>query len=437
MRHADRPDYASSTQFDRSGGMPARPSVTTMTNRPSIQRVEVTFAGTAPRRAIEVASGVSDVEVHDHTLRCLVHGSIQPFLEAVRGYEVTNLTAVDHHAPLPEQMTAVTQTAFGSADVLHLRTVSTPRPRSGEVLVRVRAASPNPWDWHFMRGLPYISRLSGAGLRSPRHPILGSDIAGQVETVGAGVTRFRPGDQVYGFIGWGAFAELVAVPEHWLAIRPACLTGEQAATLPLAGMTALQGLRDAGHLHRGQQVMIIGASGGVGTLAVQIAVALGADVTGVCSTPNMDLVRSLGATRVIDYTRDDPLRSDGTAFDVVFQLAGTAAPAALRRLLSPKGRLVLSSGDSADRLVGPLHRHLAAMALSPFVSQTLRPLIMKPDPADLDQLTTMVEHGDLTPVVEHTYSLADTAAAVRHLETGRVRGKLAISVQPSTKGIPT
>jgi NADPH:quinone reductase-like Zn-dependent oxidoreductase len=183
--------------------------------------------------------------------------------------------------------------------------------------------------------------------------------------------------------------------------------------------------------------MIIGASGGVGTLAVQIAAALGATVTAVCSTHNRDLVRALGATHAIDYTRDDPLRLDGTAYDVIFQLAGTAAPAALRQLLTPKGRLVLSSGDAPGRLLGPLHRHLAALALSPFVPQTLRPLTTTPAPTDLDHLTALVEHGQLTPVVEHTYSLADTAAAVRHLETGRVRGKLAISVSPSTKGIPT
>ena len=407
-----------------------------MTESPSIHRVEVTFDGTPPTRPIEVASGVSDVVVEDHTLRCLVHGSVQPLLEAVRGYEVTSLTAVEIRRPLPQHMTAITQTVFGSPDVLRLRTVPTPRPRSGEVLVRVQAASPNPWDWHFMRGLPYIARLAGAGLRSPKNPILGSDLAGEVETVGAGVTRFKPGDQVYGFVGSGAFAEFVAVPENRLAIRPASLTVEQAATLPLAGMTALQGLRDVGQLRAGQQVMIIGASGGVGTLAVQIAVALGATVTAVCSTHNRDLVRSLGATHVIDYTHEDPTKP-GMVYDLIFQLAGTTSPMALRRLLTPTGRLVLSSGDAAGRLLGPLHRHLAALALSPFVPQTLRPLTTTPDPADLDHLNTLVEHGQLTPVIERTYPLPDTAAAVRHLETGRVRGKLAISVSPSTKGIPT
>ena len=337
-------------------------------------------------------------------------------------------------------MTAVTHPAFGSVEVLRLRTVPTPKPGPGEVLVRVQAASLNPWDWHFMRGLPYLSRLSGAGLRRPKHPILGSDVAGEVEAVGTSATRFRAGDQVYGFIGFGACAEFVAAPEDRLARRPGSLTWEQAAALPLAGMTALQGLRDAGQVRAGQRVLVIGASGGVGTMAVQVAVALGAVVTGVCSGRDVDLVRGLGATQVIDYTRDDPTRS-GVAYDVILQLAGTASPAKLRRLLTPTGRLVLSSGDSSGRLIGPFDRILQALALSPFVSQTLRPLVTKPNPTDLDELTRLVEGGQLTPLVEHTYRLADTAAAIRHLETGRVRGKLALSVPPltppSSKGIPS
>ena len=410
-----------------------------MSDSPPVHRIAVTFTGTPPTRPVGLASGVTDVEVDDHTLRCLVHGSVQPFLEAVRGYEVTGLTSTELRSATPEQMTAVTHPTFGPAEVLHLRSVPTPKPRTGEVLVRVRAASLNPWDWHFMHGLPYISRLTDAGLRRPKHPILGSDVAGEVEAVGNAATRFRPGDQVYGFIGFGAFAEFVAVPENRLAHRPSNLTFEQAATLPLAGMTALQGLRDAGQVQAGQQVLIIGASGGVGTMAVQIAVALGAVVTGVCSTRNVDLVRSLGATRVIDYTRH-PTPS-GVEHDVIFQLAGTASPAQLRRLLTRTGRLVLSSGDSTGRLIGPVDRILQALALSPFVSQTLRPLVTKPSSADLDELTRLVEGGQLTPVVERTYPLADTAAAIRYLETGRVRGKLALSVPPltppSTKGTPS
>ena len=407
-----------------------------MKESPPIHRVAVTFTGSPPAHPIGLASGVSGVEVDHHTVRCLVHGSVQPFLEAVRGYEVTSLTATELRPETPASMTAVTHPAFGASEVLRLRTVPTPHPGPGEVLVRVRAASPNPWDWHFMRGLPYIARLSGAGFRVPKHPILGSDVAGEIEAVGADVSRFRPGDEVYGFVGSGAFAEYVAVAEERLSLRPRNVTMEEAATLPLAGMTALQGLRTVGQIRRGQRVMIIGASGGVGTLAVQIAVALGARVTGVCSTRNVDLVRSLGAIQVIDYTRDDPTRS-GEAYDVVFQLAGTASPAALRRTLTPTGRLVLSSGDSPGRLVGPLDRILQALVLSPFVSQTLRPLVMKPSPGDLDQLTRLVEDGHIRPVVECTYALADAATALRQLETGHVSGKLAISIPPSTKGTPS
>jgi NADPH:quinone reductase-like Zn-dependent oxidoreductase len=325
-------------------------------------------------------------------------------------------------------MKAITQTAFGSADVLQLCEVPRPSPRTGDVLVRVCAASPNPWDWHFMRGLPYISRLAGAGLRKPRNPILGSDVAGQVESVGAEVTQFHAGDEVIGFVGAGAFAEYVSVPEGFLGPKPANLTFEQAATIPLAGMTALQGLRDVGQVRAGQHVLIIGASGGVGAFAVQIAKHLGASVTGVCSTRNLALVRSLGADNVIDYTRDDVTRMDVT-YDVVFQLAGTTSPRALRRLLAPSGRLVLSSGDSTGRIIGPMSRMIKAAVLSPFVGQTLRPLTTTRSRQDLDHLKELIEGGGLTPVIERTYPLSAAADAVRHLESGHVRGKLAISVR--------
>ena len=258
------------------------------------------------------------------------------------------------------RMKAIAHTAFGSADVLQLHEVPKPNPSTGEVLLRVSAASPNPWDWHFMRGLPYISRLAGAGLRKPKNPILGSDVAGQVEGVGAGVTQFQAGDAVIGFVGAGAFAEYVSVPEEFLGPKPDNLTFEQAATIPLAGMTAIQGLRDAGQIRPGQHVLIIGASGGVGTLAVQLAKYFGAKVTGVCSTPSMALVRSLGADHVIDYTRND-VTGMGRTYDLIFQLAGTTSPGALRRILTPSGRLVLSSGDSPGRLIGPMNRMLGAV----------------------------------------------------------------------------
>ncbi len=335
----------------------------------------------------------------------------------------------DRHPLQTNRMRAITQAAFGSADVLQLREVPKPSPRAGEVLVRVCAASPNPWDWHFMRGLPYISRLAGAGLRKPKNPILGSDVAGQVEAVGAGVTQFDAGDEVIGFVGAGAFAEYVSVPEEFLGPKPANLTVEQAATIPLAGMTALQGLRDAGRIRLGQHVLIIGASGGVGTLAVQLAKHFGTHVTGVCSTRNLALVRSLGADHVIDYTRHDVTRL-GVTYDLILQLAGTTSPVALRRILTPSGRLVLSSGDSAGRLLGPMNRMLGAVILSAFISQTLQPLTTKRSPRDLAQLRDLIENGTLTPVLEATYPLSASADAVRRLETGRVRGKLAISIRP-------
>ena len=334
-----------------------------------------------------------------------------------------------------KRMKAITQAAFGSADVLDLSELPKPSPRAGEVLVRVGAASPNPWDWHFMRGLPYISRLAGAGLRRPRNPVLGSDVAGEVEAVGAGVAQFQPGDEVFGFVGAGAFAEYVSVPEGFLEFKPANLTFEQAATLPLAGMTALQGLRDVGEIRAGQHVLIIGASGGVGTLAVQIAKSYGAIVTGVCSTRNVELVRSIGADHVLDYTREDVTRS-GTTYDLILQLAGLTSPGSFRRILTPSGRLVLSSGDSTGRVIGPMNRMVKAAILSVFISQTLRPLTTKRSRQDLEHLRNLVEDGFLTPVIECTYSLSAAADAVRHLETGRVRGKLAISVRPAESPDP-
>ena len=326
-------------------------------------------------------------------------------------------------------MKAITQTKFGSADVLELTDVPKPQPRRGEVLIRVHAASPNPWDWHYMRGMPYISRLAGgAGLRRPKNTVLGSDVSGEIEAVGAGATRFQPGDDVFGFVGFGAFAEYVAVPEDFLGLKPANLTFALAATVPLAGMTAIQGLRDVGKIRVGQRVLIIGASGGVGSFAVQLAKSFGAVVTGVCSARNVEFVRSLGADHVINYTRQDVTRS-GKTYDVIFQLAGTTSPAAFRPILTPSGTLVLSSGDSTGRLIGPMNRMVKAAALSTFIRQDLRPLTTKRSREDLELLRTLIEDGTLAPVIEGTYDLSQTAEAVRHLETGRVRGKLAISVR--------
>jgi len=325
------------------------------------------------------------------------------------------------------EMKAIAHEEFGSADVLELKEVRKPDVERDEVLVRVRAASPNPWDWHFMRGLPYIARLAGAGVRKPKNSVLGSDMAGDVEAVGNEVTRFRPGDEVFGFVRVGAFAEYVSVPEELLALKPANLSFQQAATVPLAALTALQGLRDVGEIRSGQRVLIVGASGGVGTFAVQIAKWFGADVTGVCSTRNLEMVRSIGADSVIDYTREDFTRR-GQKYDLIFQLAGTASPSACRRVLTPKGRLVLSSGDSPGRFIGPVDRIIKAVLLSLFIGQTLSPLDTKPNSKDLKFLRELIEAGSVTPVIDRTYPLREAADAIRYLETGRARGKVVISV---------
>jgi NADPH:quinone reductase-like Zn-dependent oxidoreductase len=241
------------------------------------------------------------------------------------------------------------------------------------------------------------------------------------------VTRFRPGDEVFGQVGMGTFAEYVSAPERLLALKPTNLSFEQAATVPLAGVTALQGLRDAGEIRAGQKVMVVGASGGVGTFAVQLAKWYGAEVTGVCSTMNLDLVRSIGADHVIDYTREDYTRS-GQRYDLIFQLGGTASPGSLRRVLTTKGTLVLSSGDSAGRVIGPVGRIIKALLLSPFVSQKMTALVAKASSADLQVLKEMIEAGSVTPVIDRTYSLSDTAEAIRYVETGHARGKVVVAV---------
>ena len=324
-------------------------------------------------------------------------------------------------------MKAIAYERFGSPDVLELAEVPKPEPKRTQVLVRVRAASPNPYDWHFMRGLPYIARLTALGIRKPKNSVLGSDMAGVVESVGSGVTRFRPGDEVFAFVGSGGFAEYVSAEEKLLALKPANLSVQQAATVPLAGLTALQGLRDAGQIKSAQKVLIVGASGGVGTFAVQIAKWFGADVTGVCSTRNLELVRSIGADRVIDYTRED-FTGNGAKYDLIFQVAGTTTPAAFRRVLTSKGRLVLSSGDSSGRVIGAVSRILKAVVLSPFISQTMRPFLVKPSSQDLEFLKDLIEAGSVTPVIDRSYPLSESADAIRYLETLRVRGKVVISV---------
>jgi NADPH:quinone reductase-like Zn-dependent oxidoreductase len=322
-------------------------------------------------------------------------------------------------------MKAITYHRYGPPEELRLEEVDEPVAGDGEVLVRVRAASVNPRDWHFLRGLPYVVRPFG--LRRPPDGLLGSDLAGQVEAVGAGVTRFRPGDEVYGFVHAGAFAERARVPEKVLGPKPANLSFEQAAAVPLAGLTALQGLRDQGRVRPGRRVLVIGASGGVGTFAVQLGRWLGAHVTGVCSTRNLELVRSLGADQVVDYTREDVVGS-GRSYDVAFQLAGTGSPSELRRALTPRGILVQSSGESDGRWVGPLGRVVKAALLSPFVGQRLGTFEAKASGEDLRVLAGLVEAGTVTPVIDRTYPLIEVPEAIRYLEEGHARGKVVVTV---------
>jgi NADPH:quinone reductase-like Zn-dependent oxidoreductase len=321
---------------------------------------------------------------------------------------------------------AIVQYTYGSPDALALGDVEPPLAKGREVLVRVRAASVNPEDWHHMRGLPLLFRTV-MGLRAPSRTVPGGDMAGTVEAVGQDVTRFKLGDEVFASIEGGSLAEYACAPEGLLAPKPANLTFEEAAAVPMAGLTALQGLRDQGRIQPGQKVLIIGASGGVGTFAVQIAKAFGAHVTGVCSTRNLGLVRSLGADQTIDYTREEVIRH-GRKYDLVFQVAGTRSPSDLRRALTPTGTLVLCSGDSDGRWIGAMSRFIKASALSPFVPQRLGSVSVKRAGDDLHALKTLIESGKVSPVIDRAYQLAESPEAIRYLEEGHARGKVVISI---------
>jgi NADPH:quinone reductase-like Zn-dependent oxidoreductase len=314
-------------------------------------------------------------------------------------------------------------------EALELADIDPPVPGDREVLVRVRAASTNAADWHLVRGVPYFARLQ-AGLRRPRVATAGCDLSGVVEAVGPGVTALQPGDEVFGTTfmrGFGAFAEQAVVAEDLLEPKPAGLSFEEAAAVPLAALTALQGLRDDAGLRAGDSVLIIGASGGVGTFAVQIAKALGADVTGVCRTRNVDQAESLGADHVVDYTAEDVTRL-GRHYDVVLQVAGTLTASACRRLLSPGGTLALISGDSPGRWVGPMGRIVRGLLQSPFVGQRIRLVQVKAGKADLHTLRELIEAGDVTPVIDRTYTLAEAVEAVAYQDAGHARGKVVITV---------
>jgi NADPH:quinone reductase-like Zn-dependent oxidoreductase len=322
-------------------------------------------------------------------------------------------------------MRAIVQHGYGTADVLSVAEIDRPVIEAGEVLVQVRAAGLDRGTWHLMAGLPYAVRLV-SGLRAPKRAVPGLDVAGVVVAVGSDVTRFQPGDEVFG-ISKGSFAEFAAAREDKLARKPSNLTFEQAAAMPVSGLTALQGLSDVGRLEAGQKVLIIGASGGVGTYAVQIAKALGAEVTGVCSTGKIDLVRSIGADHVIDYTHDDFADGD-KQYDLILDIGGNSSLSRLRGALTPHGTLVIAGGEQGGRWLGGVDRQLRALALSRFVGQRLTTFMAKEHHAGLERLTELAQNGQLVPVVEQTYPLSDMPKAMRHLEGGHARGKLVITV---------
>ncbi|GAT69685.1 NADPH:quinone reductase [Planomonospora sphaerica] len=323
-------------------------------------------------------------------------------------------------------MRAVVRDRYGSPDVLRLEEIGRPVAGDDEVLVRVRAAAVNSADCKLMRGEPSLVRLMGYGVFKPKQRILGRDFAGRVEAVGRNVGNFRPGDEVFGETAGGAFAEYVSVREGALGPKPENLTFEQAAAVPLAGSTALQGLRDRGGVRPGQRVLVNGASGGVGTFAVQIAKALGAEVTGVCSARNAELVRSLGADRVVDYATEDFTRS-GRRYDLVLDVAGSRSLRALRSVLDPGGTLVLCSGEGGRR-IGPMGHIVGALALSLFVGQSLRPLAAKTTAESLAALRELVESGKVVPAVDRTYPLSEAPEAMRYLEEEHARAKIVITV---------
>jgi NADPH:quinone reductase-like Zn-dependent oxidoreductase len=330
-----------------------------------------------------------------------------------------------------EPMRAIVQDEYGPAPEDVLRVEEIDRPVIGEdaVLVRVHAASVDRGTWHVMAGLPYPIRLAGFGLRMPKYRNPGRSLAGTVEAVGAGVTAFTPGDAVFG-IGDASFAEYARARPDKLAPKPAKLSFEQAAAVPVSALTALQAVRDHGRVQTGQQVLITGASGGVGTFAVQIAKAFRAEVTGVCSTAKLDAVRALGADHLVDYTTDD-FTAGEHRYDVILDIGGNPRLSHLRRALTRQGRLVIVGGETDGRWLGGVDRQVRALLLSPFVSQKLGTFVASENTKDLMALGELTDSGQLAPVIDRSYPLSEVAAAIRYLLDGRARGKIVITVQPS------
>jgi len=321
-------------------------------------------------------------------------------------------------------MKAIVYFKYGSPDVLEMREIDMPAIEDDHVLVKVHAASLNPFDWHLTRGVPYFMRAF-AGMSKPRNTSLGIDLAGTIEAFGRNVTQFHPGDEVFGQ-GAGACAEYVGAKADQIAPKPSNLSFEEAAAVPVAATTALQSLRGKGRLHRGQAILVNGAAGGVGTFAVQIAKSLGAEVTGVCSTRNVDMVRSIGADHVLDYLVEDFTRT-GQRYDLILDAVGNRSLSDLRRALTPKGTLRLVGGGG-DHWLGPMPLLLRALVVSPFVRQRLAPVGAKVSKEDLLVLRQLIEDGKLTPVIDLTFAFGEAAEALRYLEAGHARGKVVITV---------
>jgi NADPH:quinone reductase-like Zn-dependent oxidoreductase len=344
------------------------------------------------------------------------------------GPHTSTMNTMSIPASEEKTMKAIVQDQYGTADVLELRHIDKPQIRDNEVLVRVHAAGVDRGVWHLMTGLPYFLRplIPDLGLRAPKNPVRGSDVAGVVTAVGKDVTRFKVGDEVFG-VGRGSYAEYTRALEDKLAPKPSNLTFERAAVVPISGLTALQALRDSGKVQPGERVLIIGASGGVGTFAVQIAKSFGAEVTGVCSTTKVDLVRSLGADRVIDYTREDFAEGE-QRYDLILDTGGHSSLSHLRRALAAKGTLVIVGAETSGRWLGGFDRSIRAMLLSRFVSQQLIAFVNSENANDLIAINALIEDGKVTPVVDRTYPLSEAPKAIHYLEEGHARGKVAITV---------
>jgi len=341
-------------------------------------------------------------------------------------HEPTTANRMPEPSTSRTMMRAIVQDRYGNAEVLRLDRIPRPDIEPHEVLVHVRAAGLDRGTWHMMAGRPYLMRVIGFGFRGPKNRVPGIDVAGTVVAVGAAVTKFAVGDEVFG-ISRGAFAEFAAAREDKLAPKPANLTFEQAAVVPVSGMTALQGLTDVGRVEAGQTVLVIGASGGVGSYAVQLATAFGAEVTGVASTAKLDLVRSLGARHVIDYTRED-FADGGSHYDLILDIGGNPTLSRLRRALTPTGTAVIVGGEEGGRVTGGFGRSLRAPLVSRFVGQRLAMLTNKERGSDLLRLTPYLESGAVVPRIDRTYPLAQVPEAMRHLERGHARGKVSIIV---------